>query len=351
MKKPRENFTKFKKTAKFSKKGQGGIISTVLIILIAIVLIIILVNIIYSFIYSNKNKIKTSHIGVSFEILEVITFFSGETKITIKRNNLPGLIDELRFVFYDKNGNSKSITKNENIPKELETKTFYFSSILELTNLEKVSLYPVIGKNIGTISETKFSKIYTLPPGLVSFFDFNDNLADSLNNNHGSLTGDAILKSDSLFFENNGKFIINDSEKIDFPITFALSIFVYPNSYSKTILYKGLSFQNYNLSIDSLGRIVFVCDGNDNRMSIESSKIIELNNWSHVFININSAGISKIFINGNEEFFTGINSPIKLNNDSLVVGDSFLGKIDNLMIFNTTVISDSVQIIYNHQKQ
>jgi hypothetical protein len=86
-------------------------------------------------------------------------------------------------------------------------------------------------------------------------------------------------------------------------------------------------------------------------MSIESSKIIELNNWSHVFININSAGISKIFINGNEEFFTGINSPIKLNNDSLVVGDSFLGKIDNLMIFNTTVISDSVQIIYNHQKQ
>lgn len=320
------------------KKSQVSILVLILIILIILISVLIVWNLVVPLIREKGEEVETSSFIINLDIKEVILFETGALKVTVNRGSGKGEIDGLKFIFNGE-GQSASETKEENLPKELETKTYSFSPVLGIGKIQGVSIAPVFGNKLGMESKSDVGKIIEIPKGLVSWWRF-DNEQDFVDGNNGVLIGGASLIDSKLasisagdYFEVLGNTNLNIDDKI------ALSFWIKTNEDFGLIMKKGT---NYEVSLVDK-KIKFSFSNGD----IQTANELDLG-WNHVLISADVGGVKKIYINNKLETFQ-VNYNFNTNNDSLVIGQ-ISGEFDEVMFFNDVLAIGEAEAIYNNQK-
>ena len=135
---------------KRGNKGQSQIITTILIILLVIVAIVIVWNVVQSTVRTGSEGVEIDAFTTQLDIEEVKLDITG-SKVRVKRTSGDAEISALRFIFYDKDGESHIVEKDTNLPNELETKIYDFTiNEINLTKgVKKVSVIPVFSDKMG----------------------------------------------------------------------------------------------------------------------------------------------------------------------------------------------------------
>lgn len=307
-------------------KAQANIIAVVLIILIVIVAVIIIVNVVVPLVREKSQEVNVNRFSINLEINSVKLFPNSAVWVDVKRNSGAGSIDGLRFVFYDGSGNSKIV--DEVGINELETKTYQFSPLG--INVDKVSVFPVIGNNLGMESQAEASNILEVPKGVVSWWSFDGNANDLLNKNNCQLisgTTDGVLKG-VMDCGNDPSLDINDNMAISFWIN---------TSYDELVIKKGA---NYEVVIND-GFVNFSYAGetnsSDDRVNLKDGK------WHHVVV-----GSMGIYVDSlpHKSFSLSGGS---INNQNFTIGE-IKGELDEVIFFNESLGSPEVVGLYNNQK-
>jgi len=279
------------------KKAQVNIIVIVLIILISLVGIAIVWNVVNPLIEEKSGDIELRGFTTSLEIKDVVVFELGESRAIVNRKS-GGELDGLRFVFYDVNGNSK-VEDKEGL-EELETKTYYFSTIEGLSGkIDRVSVAPIFNNRLGIESETQTSKILEVPSRVISWWKSEEpNYYSDLNLN----------------FDNQMaiSFWVNDFGTIN------------GGNYQ-------IKYENNNVSFSYAGK----------NFEFENEN---LETWNHVVISI-SPGANKLYINN-----VNINSVLDV--DGLIIDDNELdlaGNLEEVILFSKALTSPQVEGLYNNQ--
>lgn len=272
-----------------SKRSQGAIIVSVLIVLIVIVAIMIVWNIVFPLVKQKSGEIEIGSFTTDLKIGKASVGTLGNSKITITRGS-QGDLDGIKFVFYNKEGKSVSEDVYDVLDK-LETKEYSFDS-LGLVKINKIEVYPIVNDKFGIKDESEVIK------------ELSSYLVLSWNQ------GDGQTISGLSFSNNLGiSFWVNGSEN------------------------KDLINQSYTIkTVDQKIRFSY-------RGDVDSSN--ELNDdWNHVVVSIGP--VSTIYIN-NE--YSGNFSTSSFNS----FGDIKVGDVDDLMIFNKSLDINSVSSLYNSQ--
>src|SRR3989344_8293939 len=138
-----------------NKKGQGQVIEVILLVLIVIVLIVVLWNLFQNLVVSETSKIGIEKFKTTLYVESVKLFADGETQIKVKKNSGDAEISQIKFIFYNRNGETQVITKDAGeieIPKELETVNVQFSRediMMSSNEIEKISVLPVLKDDLG----------------------------------------------------------------------------------------------------------------------------------------------------------------------------------------------------------
>lgn len=328
-----------------SKRGVSNIISIVLIIMIVLVSILILYNVLIPFV--SNSKIDNPSLLIGLDLKEVIVFVNGASKISVNRNSEPGELSSLKFVFSDAEGKTHIETIKENLTSELETKTYSFSPFSDISGIESVSVFPVIGESIGREFRSDH-QVINMPAGLVSWFRLN-NEEDYLKKNHGELKEGSSFENSSLY-PKGGFFEIKDDPSLNFDREMSLSIWVFPYELANSIISKGNEKVNYQIISQNNGKILFSFSENSGLNSTGSEMQINKNEWDHVVVSVNWNGIYKIFINGNLSNYGNFNTVPLINNESIILGKGFDGKMKELMIFDKALSNEQIATIYRDQK-
>lgn len=202
------NFSNIEKLYKVSnplfimKRGQGTVIGVVLLILIIVAAIAIITTVIIPLVREGGEETETGlgTISTDMEIRNVDIFLNGEIDITVHRGSDNNEITELKFIFYEEGGQSKIVTRSTDLIDPITSKVFSFdhSEILNENPIEKVSVVPVLGSELGIevresdsniLTNRDGERIYKNPDGLISWWKFDGNLRDSVNVYHGTEVG------------------------------------------------------------------------------------------------------------------------------------------------------------------
>lgn len=125
------------------KRGQSGVITIVLIILITMVAIIIVWNVIRGIIKEKSEDIDTSALTVNMEIDKQSSVLGDSSKIVVERNAGKGNITALKFVFKNMSGDSY-VHEEETSIGELETAVFDNIDVgAHISGVSYVEIYPV----------------------------------------------------------------------------------------------------------------------------------------------------------------------------------------------------------------
>ncbi|MBS3075588.1 LamG domain-containing protein [Candidatus Pacearchaeota archaeon] len=326
---------------KITKKSQGNILIAVLAILMVLAVIVVVWNFIYPIVTQKSAEADTSFFNVNLNIKEVVLSETGAAKVSIQRGSGEGEISSLKFIFYDEGGQSYTSLQNTNLPKEFETKTYFFSPFSNLKKLKSVSVAPVMNNKLGKESKFSSQPVLNFPRGLVSWWRFDDN-RDLVGKNNG--INSVQINSSNLILDGINYMDVGSDNSLNLDKEFSVSSWIKANSYDGKIISKGA---NYEVNVNSYGKIIFIYGNKD---YIESFNPIELNQWQHVVVSINWGGVWKIFINGNLESVggPGINTPI-LNSDKVYIGEGFNGNIDDIMLFDKILTQDNIKFLYNNQ--
>ncbi len=324
---------------KSNKHAQTGVVVLVLIILIVLVLVLLIWNVVVPLVREKGEDVETGSFIINLDIEEVVLFETGALRVRVKRGSGKADIDGLRFVFNGE-GQSASETIEENLPEELETKTYSFSPILDIGKVKSVFVAPIFGNNLGMEFESEVSKIIEIPGGLVSWWRFEGNADDFVYNNHGELVGNGISVDGRLISQGVGGYVdIAGDNSLDINDKIAISFWIKTNANSGVIMRKT---DNYEVSlVDSKIQFSF-SDG-------DIQTINEINNdWNHVLISADVGGIKKIYINNELELFQ-VNYNFNANDNNLSIGE-ISGEFDEFMIFNEPLAVAEAEAIYNNQK-
>ncbi|MDD5193995.1 MAG: LamG domain-containing protein [Candidatus Nanoarchaeia archaeon] len=328
------------------KQAQGNILVVVFIILIVITGIVVVWNFAYPMIKQKGGEADTSLFSVSMNIKEVSLSKTGASKVIVQRSSGEGEISSLKFIFYDEDGQSYSASQDSDIPKELETKTYFFSPFSNLKNLKSVSVVPVVNNKLGLEFKFNYVPISNFPPGLVSWWRFNDN-RDSVGNNHGlNLVN---INNGNLILDGNSYMDVGNDISLSMNKQFAVSAWIKANSYGGNIISKST---NYEVSINpddlnsDLGKIRFTYGSDD--YYIESFNSINLNNPVHIVVSIDWGGVWKMYINGNQEFIGSKSIVPTLNSDNVLIGRGFNGEIGDIMLFNRSLSVENIEFLYHN---
>jgi len=189
----------FNKKMVNSKCSQANIIVVVLIILLVLAAIVIVWNVVRESVEKTSGQIGTEALTTQLDIEEVlIEDIAENSKIRIKRGSGKGDITALKFIFYNKAGESVIVEKTSEeieIPNELETKIYFVNDILdEVIEIEKVSVVPVFEDDkLGMEISEEIPKANLFLPSLISWWKFDEgfgNIAeDYIGGNDGILGG------------------------------------------------------------------------------------------------------------------------------------------------------------------
>src|SRR3989338_3622929 len=325
-----------KKKSLEKKKAQANIITIVLIILISIVAVSIIWVVVSSLITRESEKIGAGHLTIGLEVKEVILFATGASKITVKRDASEGKIDSLKFVFYDDNGETRVQTKEENLPEQLETKTYYFSPNPEIGKIKSVSVVPIVKNNLGREFKGDAGNILEIPSGLVSWWRFDGNLDDFAGNNSCLFYGNlnfADSERGKVASFNGGYADCGDNENLNINNKFAISLWVKADSgVSGGLIKKG---NNYEIKIKNpYAELSYTKDGVLNNFSSISE--IADGEWHHLIVTEDWTGNKNLmfYIDGElDNMIQNLEVP-EINNEDVLIGN-FNGRIDEAMFFNS----------------
>jgi len=367
------------KLIKKRRRAQSEIITIILIILLVLAAIVIVWGVVKRTVVDTSSQIGAEAFTTNLDITQVRVDKFGSAQVNVYRGPGKKQIKALVFIFQDKNGNSVSITKNDSMPNELETKsyTFFYPSF----EINKISVAPVFandkyGIEVKEDSSATKENIYinsngdisTNPAdsGLVSWWKFDGDYQDSVGINHGVLTSipnnnantaGNILNLDGINDSiNAGNLSLNIQNQITISAWINIKS---PGSWYPSIIQKGLNdgfkIQLYDTGARPLFALKLASNPMVSRISITD---IGLNTWAHIAATYNGS-TTKIYINS-------INSPqdvwpntgaINPTAENLGIGGraggsydyNFNGSIDEVMIFNRSLSADEVKAIYNNQ--
>jgi len=349
------------------KKGLSTVIVTLILIGLGIVAVVLVWAVIGKTISEGSNEVELGKFTINLKIEKVI-INDGSVEITVKRDVGRGEISGLNIVFFD--GAQQKIVKVNSLDLgELTTKKFtvdypgIIKSVGVAPLLKSDSDSVVAGKIQGTIEYSGREAIENMP-GLVSWWRFEGNAQDEVGDNNGVANG--ATQTDGKFgkayaFDGADDYI-NITNDVSLQLensNFTIATWVYLNDYTavwKSFVTKGNIFNfvdGYGLA--TLNDAPFF---GTRYSSAASTNTLSSDNWYHITgtHDFNNAGntIIKIYINGDldrEEVLASTSST--LTNDHLLIGTDenivwdFNGKIDEFMIFNTTLSEDDILALYN----
>jgi len=323
-------------------KSQANIISILLIILIIFVAVVIVWNLVYPMVREQSEEIDISPLNINIEIEEVVVFVGGSSKISIRRGSGDGKLSGLMFIFYDSQGLNHIDTIKENLPGILESKTYYFRPPKNIGKIQSVSVAPVVDENIGREFKSDAKKVFEIPRGLVSWWRFEDE-KDFVGGNNGQLNN-VVIESGNLVLDGSGFFNTGNNEGLNMDEEIGISVWVFPQS-AGSIIKKGDVNKNYELLINNEREIVFNYKESD---FIKSYVKVKNEEWNHILVSVDWDGLYKIYINGEPgSYFETRTSNPSINQEDVVIGQNFKGKIDEVMIFNRSLTSDNAEYLYN----
>lgn len=313
------------------KTGQANIIAIVLISLIVIVAVAIVWNIISPLVREKSSEVGIGKFSVDIDITDAAAFETGASKISVKRG-AGGEIDSLKFVFYDESGNSK-IEDAESLG-ELETKTYSFSP-LGIGKISSVSVFPVIGNQIGMESQLGIENILEVPSGVVSWWRFDDGMDFMGKNNCNSVIIADDKKRGKVASFNGAPAACGIDASLNIDKEIGISFWIKTSSENGEIIKKG---DNYNVFLEK-GFINF----NYGKL-VKSENEVNDGEWHHVV-----ATMTGIYVDNQLSSSKIVDSAGNINSESLEIG-SFNGFLDEMMLFNQGLANIEVSGIYNNQR-
>lgn len=308
------------------KKAQVGIITIILIVLISVILIVILWNLVMPLIKEKAGEQGTQGLFIKLNIEEVILFPTGSLRVILSRTGV-GELQGVTFVF-DGNGSSASREITNNLLAEGETRTYSFSPIEGMTEVNSVKVIPILDKNTG--SQTEFEKIiFEVPEGLVSWWKFENNAKDYLEKNNCELNSGTI--NETL------QGIVNCGNASGLSVNSGMISFWIKTNRNGEIISKG---DNYKILFEG-GIIKFISAGG-NLTGDDRINFID-NQWHHIGI-----GADGIWVDGIVQNANPVNIGF-LGENNLVMGNSNM-QLDEVMFFNKSLAISQIQGIYNLQK-
>jgi hypothetical protein len=294
---------------------------------------------------SDLKDVNINSFSIDLEIKKVDLFVSGASKIVLTRKSGKGNLSALKFVFVDEAGLSHTETLDKDLPRELETKDYYFSPSGNIGKIKSVSLYPVVGNKIGKEIKYDITKVAELPKGLVSWWKLKGDLKDYSGKNDGKIIGEVNFidyNTEKIVSFNNGYINFGNSSQLNIYDNFAISFWIKTNFKQGIVIKKE---NNYEVLLNSDGSLNF---SYSRGVSLETKKTIFNNfgdnNWHHVLItNL------MIYVDGNPDNSLEIDYSIYPNDNQVLVGNGFNGYIRDIMIFNKSLDFNQAKSIFESQ--
>lgn len=315
-----------------SKRSQSGIIAVVLIVLIVIVAVAIVWNIVAPLVREKSGEAGIGKFSVSLDLADVAVFETGASKVSVKRG-AGGEIDSLKFVFYGESGNSK--TEDAESLGELETKTYSFSPF-GIGRINRVSVFPVTGSQLGMESKSEIGDIFEVPLGVVSWWRFDDEKDFAGNNHCGYVNIIDDEKRGKVASFNGDPAVCGGDVSLNIDEEIGISFWIKTSSENGEIIKKG---NNYLVSLEK-GFVNF-----NYGEGIKSEDKINDGEWHHVV-----ATRTGIYVDSQLSFSKILDFGGEINSEELKIG-SFNGFIDEMMLFNEGLANTEVNGIYNNQKR
>jgi hypothetical protein len=340
------------------RKAQAQIITVVLIILIVIGGILIVWNVVKRTVEENSEQVGTEALMIKLEIKKAQAGAGGGLEVEVHRGVGKGNISELKFILEDENGQTYTETVSEDLPDELETKIYsiFLSSLDDAVEVKKISVVPVVGDKFGIEAEKNVDLTISTMTGLVSWWKFDDNLLDSVGNNDGTVHGNPQFvsgkKRQALEFDGDGDYIdcSNPFNYNELTISAWAYISSDPNAWKAVVsnddnsdgFYLGLTPTDewiaYLRASGSRGGVIRNIDSGD------------YGKWNHLILTWNGT-TNKLYFNGaeqgSEEDTVGSSGSNVRIGDSPGYSNDWLGKIDEVMIFNRSLSATEIQALYN----
>jgi len=373
------------------KRSQSGIITAVILIVIVIISVIVMWNVIYSILKKSSPETNIGAFTAQLNIEDVKLYVIGGAQVRVSRTNSKGEITSLKFIFEKNNGDTKIITRTDNIPYELEAKYFYFNSsaIGDNAQIKKVSVIPVTDSKSGMpVSESENSiqknsdgeRALDSFPGLISWWKFDGNLDDSIGKNQGiAETGLADTAGNVLTLDGFDDSVYFHSGTGEFNLTKERTIMLWfkPKGdlarCNSNPCYVGLLSHGFRTPTSSYYLTGYYNGNNNikfgffdsatpvrNRHETGNFQFDLYNNWYHAAgtYKYGEDNNLKLYINGNLNSEITDNTkigtslmPLRIGKFEAVTFDPgyFNGYIDDAMIFNRSLSLNEIQFIYNNQ--
>jgi len=368
-------------------RSQAGIITAVLLIVIVIIAIVVVWSVILPLIRESSDEAGTGSISVQMSIEEVKLWITGDAEVKVKRGSGEGDLAGLKFNFYDDDGNSWSVERQD-VLNEVQSKLYRFTyNEIGTAKIEKVSVAPIFknGKFGREIYEPEdairkdddgnrlvyVNENFMMPSEpLVSWWRFEEgsgNIAkDSVKDNDGDITGASWLNDPErgivLDFDNVGGGASGDYVNIASPSGLStsemtISAWINPDVVdpSERQAFVTVDYMSF-FDIHPSGIVRSFFRNNTGSWVISSSTgPINAGEWIYV-AQVFDGSENKLYINGvlnNSVIASGSlfndGSSIRIG-DATWGGEAFDGKIDDVMIFNKALNQNQISVLYQSQK-
>jgi hypothetical protein len=262
------------------------------------------------------------------------------------------------------------------LPKNLESKNFNIAK--EEINSDKpissVSIIPVTNTRLGIEVKEKSSsinkdengkRIPDLTSKIVSWWNFNTDAQDSIGNNHGTLTGDAVITNQELVLDGTGDFVnMGNPQSLQITDDLTISFWVYPENLDaerRNPIHKKY-YGEFAITQEPSGQINYYHGPNEGTgqwLGETWDSIFVEKQWLHIAIvrDVSKKNI-KLYKDGVDQGPSGANRgwyDIVESSSPFYVGtgytNAYEGKIDEVMFFNNALSSEEIFAIYNDQKK
>ena len=234
--------------------------------------------------------------------------------------------------------------------------------------------YKAIAKEYGVWSAVTSKSFGIVPTDYIAYYPFTGNANDETGNYNATnykatlTTGVKEESNTAYYYDGSGYMIVPSkpwSENISISFWFYTDNYgsTNPNDSGKAIIFKADDtgyVQDYSIMLDNTNgqRLKFVF-GNAIGSYVETitNSNLPVNQWTHI-VCIRNNGTIKIYVNGvtdatNTYIFTPINNNKLLyfgRNPGFVPKHNYIGKIDDVRMYNYEILQDKVTEIYNYEK-
>ena len=197
---------------------------------------------------------------------------------------------------------------------------------------------------------------YPTGAGCQALYQFNDNINDTCGNYNGVSSSNITYatgkyRNAAQLNGSSSNIFLPDNSNFDLTASQSMSLWINSNNSSNAwLLHKG-NPESYGIWTN--GSILYFTLYNPNYSQLTTSSIT-LNQWYHVVITVDSAGLEYIlYLNGAVADSNTFGSAVNTNTGDVRIGSYkggslfWNGAIDQLRYFNTTLSSDQVTELYN----